>query len=178
MSNHRIAPSNLAQVNMVSPHMQQPPHPKHDVPEVIDPGALPVDPDGEPTPPFIPDDPEADRHNDPGRPSPGSREAPLAPGRGGSAPVQGRAGRPMGRQVATPPRGATAPHSAPGMPLPHERDESTNPSGGSSDPAMAQASRDIDAGMVDTYLRATSGLDAARRAELVPGPGGKPPSVD
>jgi hypothetical protein len=64
------------------------------------------------------------------------------------------------------------------MPLPHERDESTNPSGGSPDPAMAQASRDIAAGMVDTDLRATSGLDAERRAELVPGPGGKPPSVD
>lgn len=41
---------------------------------------------------------------------------------------------------------------------------------------MAQAKRDIDAGMVDTDMRATPGLDAKLRARLVPGPGGKPPS--
>lgn len=43
---------------------------------------------------------------------------------------------------------------------------------------MAQAKRDIDAGQVDTDMRATPGLDAALRAELVPGPGGKPPAPD
>jgi hypothetical protein len=41
---------------------------------------------------------------------------------------------------------------------------------------MAQAQRDIDAGLVDTDMHATPGLDAQRRARLVPGPGGKPPS--
>ena len=40
---------------------------------------------------------------------------------------------------------------------------------------MAQAKRDIDAGLVDTDMRATPGLDAALRARLVPGPGGNTP---
>ena len=40
---------------------------------------------------------------------------------------------------------------------------------------MVQAKRDIDAGMVDTDMRATPGLDTERRDQLVPGPGGKPP---
>ena len=57
---------------------------------------------------------------------------------------------PVGRQVATPRRGVKAP-----------------------DPLMVQAKKDIDAGMVDTDMRATPGLDAQRRASLVPGPGGK-----
>jgi hypothetical protein len=42
---------------------------------------------------------------------------------------------------------------------------------------MAQAKRDFDAGMVDTDMRATPGLDVKRRARLVPGPGGKPPTA-
>jgi len=62
--------------------------------------------------------------------------------------------------------------------LPHERDESTDASAAAPDPVMAQAKRDIDAGMVDTDMRATPGLDVKRRARLVPGPGGKPPSSD
>jgi hypothetical protein len=41
---------------------------------------------------------------------------------------------------------------------------------------MVQAKRDIDAGMVDTDMRATPGLDADVRARMVPGPGGKAPS--
>jgi hypothetical protein len=40
---------------------------------------------------------------------------------------------------------------------------------------MVQAKRDIDAGLVDTDMRATPGLDAQRREHLVPGQGGKPP---
>ena len=40
---------------------------------------------------------------------------------------------------------------------------------------MVQAKRDIDAGLVDTDMHATPGLDADLRARLVPGPGGKPP---
>jgi len=86
--------------------------------------------------------------------------------------------RPIGRQVATPPRVAKATRSAAGASLPHERDESTDASAGSPDPLIVQAKRDIDAGMVDTDLRAAAGLDAKRRARLVPGAGGKPPSTD
>jgi len=86
--------------------------------------------------------------------------------------------RPVGRVAAKPPRGAKAPGSAPGLALPHERDESTDASAAAPDPVMEQAKRDIDAGMVDTDMRATPGLDVKRRARLVPGPGGKPPSSD
>ena len=84
--------------------------------------------------------------------------------------------RPVGRQVATPRRGAKAPLSAPGLPLPHERDETVNDTADEPDPKMVQARRDLDAGLVDTDMRATPGLDAKRRARLVPGPGGQPPS--
>jgi len=83
--------------------------------------------------------------------------------------------RPVGRQVATPPRGAKAPKLAPDLPLPHERDESTHMTAAAPDPQMVQAKRDIDAGQVDTDMHATPGLDAQRRARLVPGPGGQPP---
>ena len=62
------------------------------------------------------------------------------------------------------------------MPLPHERDESAPATAVDPDPAVAQAKRDIDAGLVDTDMRATPGLDAGRRARLVPGAGGKPPT--
>lgn len=60
--------------------------------------------------------------------------------------------------------------------MPHERDESNHPPPAEPDPVMAQAKRDIDAGMVDTDMRATPGLDADLRGHLVPGAGGKPPS--
>lgn len=64
------------------------------------------------------------------------------------------------------------------LPLPHERDESTHDSTARApDAVIAQAKRDIDAGLVDTDMRATPGLDAERRAKLVPGPGGKPPGT-
>jgi hypothetical protein len=38
------------------------------------------------------------------------------------------------------------------------------------DPVIAQAKHDIDAGMVDTDVRATPGLDATLRVRLLPGP--------
>jgi hypothetical protein len=84
--------------------------------------------------------------------------------------------RPVGRQVATPPRGVKAPLSAARLELPHERDESTDSAAVAPDPVMTQAKRDLDAGLVDTDMRATPGLDARRRSRLVPGPGGKPPT--
>ena len=86
--------------------------------------------------------------------------------------------RSVGRQVATPPRGAKAPRSAPGLALPHERDEAAPATAATPDPVMAQAKRDLDAGQVDTDMRATPGLDAERRARLVPGPGGPPPHTE
>jgi hypothetical protein len=89
-----------------------------------------------------------------------------------------RARRPAGRLLATPPHDAIAPESVAGLPLPHERDESTDASAAAPDPVMTQAKRDIDAGMVDTDMRATPGLDEKLRARLVPGPGGKPPPAD
>lgn len=89
-----------------------------------------------------------------------------------------KARRPVGRQVATPPRGAKPPTLNPDLPLPHERDESVDATAEAPDPKMVQAKRDIDAGLVDTDMRATPGLDAKRRARLVPGPGGKPPPPD
>lgn len=46
------------------------------------------------------------------------------------------------------------------------------------DAVLQQAQRDLDAGMVDSDMRATPGLDAQRRAKLVPGAGGKPPTGD
>jgi hypothetical protein len=61
--------------------------------------------------------------------------------------------------------------------LPHENDESMPATAVAPEPVMVQAKRDIDAGMVDTDMRATPGMDAELRAKLVPGPGGKPPST-
>ena len=83
--------------------------------------------------------------------------------------------RPVGRQLATPPLGARAPRLNPDLPLPHERDQSIDATAPAPDPKMVQAHRDIEAGQVDTDMHATPGLDAKRRAQLVPGPGGKPP---
>lgn len=81
----------------------------------------------------------------------------------------------VGRQLATPPRGAKAPMSPAGLALPHERDESTDTTAEAPDPLMVQAKRDIDAGMVDTDMRATPGQNANLRERMVPGPGGKQP---
>jgi hypothetical protein len=79
-----------------------------------------------------------------------------------------RTRRPVGRQVATPPRGTKTPGSNAGLALPHECDESSNPSAVAPDPGMAQAKRDIDGGLVDINMRATPGLDARLRARLGP----------
>lgn len=62
------------------------------------------------------------------------------------------------------------------LPLPHERDQATHTTAAAPDPMMQQAHRDLEAGLVDTDMRATPGLDAQRRTKLVPGAGGKPPA--
>ncbi len=59
--------------------------------------------------------------------------------------------------------------------LPHERDQSAGAVAEKPDAVIRQAQRDLDAGQVDTDMRATPGLDAQRRLRLVPGRGGKPP---
>jgi hypothetical protein len=91
-------------------------------------------------------------------------------------PLNAKTRRPVGRQLPTPPRSAKAPPSNTGQAQPHERGESIKTTAEAPDPVMAQAQRDIEAGLVDTDMRATPGLDAERRAQLVPGPGGQPPA--
>ena len=51
--------------------------------------------------------------------------------------------------------------------MPHERDEAAGHTAAEPDAVIGQAKRDLDAGLVDTDMRATPGLDAARRKDLV-----------
>jgi len=53
------------------------------------------------------------------------------------------------------------------LPLPHERDEKAGQTASEPAPEMQQAYEDIEAGLVDTDLRATPGLDARRRETLL-----------
>lgn len=97
-----------------------------------------------------------------------------APGNGADArpaqplPVKGPAN--VGNAPIAP--GSAAPTGGEALPLPHERDESITSTAPAPDPVMKQAKRDIDAGLVDTDMHATPGLDAAARRKMVPGPGG------
>lgn len=74
-------------------------------------------------------------------------------------------------------RPSAKPHKSQSNPtaplLPHERDESSDDVEHLPDPQMIQAKADIDAGLVDTDMRSTPGVDASRRAALVPGKSGK-----
>lgn len=54
--------------------------------------------------------------------------------------------------------------------LPHERDESAGAAGQAPRQVIEQARRDLEAGQVDTDMRATPGLDAQRRRRLVKSP--------
>jgi hypothetical protein len=56
------------------------------------------------------------------------------------------------------------------LPLPHERDQATGQTEPEPQRVIEQAKADIDAGLVDTDMRATPGLDAERRDELVSEP--------
>jgi hypothetical protein len=73
-------------------------------------------------------------------------------------------------------RPSTAPaHTpAPDLPLPHERDQSADATAAKPDETIAQAKRDLDAGLVDTDMRATAGIDAQRREAMVPTPPARP----
>jgi hypothetical protein len=75
-----------------------------------------------------------------------------------------------GGKVSSPPTDAGGlPSSADqsDLPLPHERDEGAGVTNAQPDKVIEQAKRDLDAGLVDTDLRATPGLDAERRDELL-----------
>jgi hypothetical protein len=68
------------------------------------------------------------------------------------------------------PSGPVPTSSVPDLPMPHERDESQGHVDDEPREVMRQAKRDIDAGLVDTDMRATPGLDSERREQLVPTP--------
>lgn len=67
-------------------------------------------------------------------------------------------------------RPATVANSDDRLPLPHERDQGHGQVARQPDPVIEQASRDLQAGQVDTDMRATPGLDAARRSRMVDTP--------
>jgi hypothetical protein len=69
---------------------------------------------------------------------------------------------------------ATGSQSEDDLQMPHERDQGHGQVAPEPDPVIEQAARDLAAGQVDTDMRATPGLDAARRARMVP----TPPSRD
>ena len=139
----------------------KPHHPNNDVPEQFEPGEPPVAPDEGSVPALVPGGPED-----------------QSPSRDSQTSMNAKTRRAGAHQVAIPPLGVKAPLSNAGLKLPHERDESTNATAEAPDPMIVQAKRDIDAGMVDTDMHATPGLDAELRERLVPGPGGKSPPSD
>jgi hypothetical protein len=53
------------------------------------------------------------------------------------------------------------------LPLPHEQDQRTGETDPQPSDVIRQAKDDIEAGQVDTDMRATPGLDAAQRARMV-----------
>lgn len=64
-------------------------------------------------------------------------------------------------------RGVAVPDGKPS--LPHERDQQNNATNAEPDPQIKRAARDLQQGQVDTDLRATPGLDADRRGDMVKG---------
>jgi hypothetical protein len=56
-----------------------------------------------------------------------------------------------------------------GPSLPHDRDQQAAATHPEPDPQIRRAARDLQQGQVDTDLRATPGLDAERRGDLVDG---------
>ena len=62
--------------------------------------------------------------------------------------------------------------------MPAHRDHLFPVAAAKPDPVIEQAKRDLDGGQVDTDMHGLAGLDARRRARLVPGPGGSPPVLE
>lgn len=71
------------------------------------------------------------------------------------------------RPEETTQRGTATPDGQPS--LPHERDQQTDATNPKPDAQIHRAARDLKQGQVDTDLRATPGLDAERRGDLVQG---------
>ena len=76
------------------------------------------------------------------------------------------ASAPIPPVVAATPATSTATDSGP-LPMPNERDESLGHIATEPAPPMIQAKADLDAGLVDTDLRSTAGLDDERRRALL-----------
>ncbi len=106
----------------------------------------------------------------PDRPAPHSPPPADPQDRPGSSPTHGptRVGAAPEAPGSSPRDGGRA------LPMPHERDEAPGQTSARPDPVIHQAKKDLDAGLVDTDMRATPGLDAERRDELVPGPEADP----
>ena len=64
-------------------------------------------------------------------------------------------------------RGVAVPDGKPS--LPHERDQQNDATNAKPDAQIHRAARDLQQGQVDTDLRATPGLDADRRGDMVKG---------
>lgn len=96
---------------------------------------------------------------------------PAAPTTSGTATRTAPRATPQGTAADAPPIGAALPvrvgNSAQRLPLPHERDQGHAQVAAEPDARIAQAHHDLRHGQVDTDLRATPGLDAARRAGMV-----------
>jgi hypothetical protein len=90
-------------------------------------------------------------------------------------PQKRRSGGGIARVAAPVAAGSPPAEPAPDLPLPHERDQSAHATAAKPDKVMAQAKRDLDAGMVDTDMRATAGIDAQRRETMVPTPPARRP---
>lgn len=73
------------------------------------------------------------------------------------------------RRIGNPPiaQGSPGGSEAADVALPHERDESLGATDPTPQPEITQAYEDLKAGLVDTDLRATPGLDAQRREVLL-----------
>jgi hypothetical protein len=86
-------------------------------------------------------------------------------GRGAGRPRARVQGATLAAQTSATDRRAATPGPAPA--LPNERDESVGAVAAAPDPVVQQAAHDIAAGLVDTDLRGSAGVDAERRDALV-----------
>ncbi len=75
--------------------------------------------------------------------------------------------RPSRRGASSLPAGDASRPQGPS--LPHDRDQQTTATAAMPDPQMRRAAADLKQGQVDTDLRATPGLDAERRGDMVKG---------
>jgi hypothetical protein len=89
--------------------------------------------------------------------------SPKAPARQGRVSDSRTGGKGLGGPTS-------AAQSEDGLALPHERDEVHGQVAKKPDPVIEQAAKDLAQGQVDTDMRATPGLDADRRHDMVDTP--------